>query len=117
MSASSATRKSAQKLPKAPIYTHKRSGAGMDKVLHRLKFAAVACWALSIPCVQGQSIPLPHVSVGGPAQVAIYYDGPQTLQSEGVLDARQVQNLLGHFNLTGEVIPLGDYRTGQLAKY
>ena len=89
----------------------------MDTVLHRLKFAAVACWALSIPCVQGQSIPLPHVSVGGPAQVAIYYDGPQTLQSEGVLDARQVQNLLGHFNLTGEIIPLDQYRPGQLVGY
>src|SRR5437867_2236418 len=62
-------------------------------------------------------IPLPQVTLGQAPQVAIFYDGPQSALSEGPLDARQIQNLLGHFNLTGEIIPIGEYRPGQLAKY
>ena len=63
-----------------------------------------------------QRIPLPQVAPGG-AQVAIYYDGPQEILSEGPLDARQIQNLLGHFGLSGVIIPLANFRPGQLATY
>ncbi len=49
--------------------------------------------------------------------VAIFYDGPDTPLSEGVLDARHIQNLLGHFGLKGETVPLAAYRSGQLAGY
>src|ERR1051325_2959121 len=63
-----------------------------------------------------QKIPLPHVSIA-PPEVAIFYDGSTTVSAEGVLDARQVQNLLGHFNLRGEIVPLAAYQPGQLSHY
>ena len=52
-----------------------------------------------------------------PPTVAVYYDGPDLPLAEGFLDAHQIQNLLGHFNMTGEIIPLANYRPGQLARY
>ena len=89
----------------------------MEAVQHRFRLIAVACWVLSGVYGSAQYIPLPQVSAGESPPVAIYYDGPQTLRSEGPLDARHIQNLLGHFNLTGEIIPLGNYRPGQLSRY
>ncbi len=49
--------------------------------------------------------------------VAIYYDGPAQAIAEGFLDAYQIQNLLGHFGLTGEVMPIASYQSGQLSRY
>ena len=41
--------------------------------------------------------------------VAIFYDGPAQPLAEGYLDARHIENLMGHFGLASEVIPLADY--------
>src|SRR5262249_31799194 len=49
--------------------------------------------------------------------VGILYDGPAEPTSEGYMDARQVENLLGHFGLRGDVIPLTAYRPGRVAAY
>lgn len=57
----------------------------------------------------------PHAR--GPAAVAIFYDGPRDPVSEGYVDSRQIENLLGHFGLRAEVVPIASYRPGQLAAY
>ena len=49
--------------------------------------------------------------------VAIIYDGPDRPLAEGFLDARQIQNLLGHFGLTGDIIRLDNYKPDLLAGY
>ena len=89
----------------------------MEAVQHRFRLIAVACWVLSGVYGSAQYIPLPQVSAGESPQVAIYYDGPQEVLSEGPLNARQVLNLLGHFSLRGEIVPLGNYQPGDLARY
>src|ERR1044071_5637324 len=95
----------------------------MAVIQHRralLLVAVLACniaFVFSVPFACGAAIPLPRISPGVPPQVAIYYDGPQTVESEGPLDARQVLNLLGHFSLTGEIISLNAYKPGALRKY
>src|SRR5512134_1724433 len=73
--------------------------------------AMLALAALSLPSVFAQATP------AIPASVAIYYDGPDQPLAEGFLDAHQIQNLLGHFGLSGEIIPIANYRPGQLARY
>ncbi|MGE5248174.1 MAG: DUF2334 domain-containing protein, partial [Verrucomicrobiota bacterium] len=73
--------------------------------------AMLALAALSLPSVFAQATP------AVPASVAIYYDGPDQPLAEGFLDAHQIQNLLGHFGLSGEIIPIANYRPGQLARY
>jgi uncharacterized protein YdaL len=49
--------------------------------------------------------------------VAIIYDGPTDYQAKGYIHALFVDQLLGHFGLTGEIIPSGNYRPGMLARY
>jgi hypothetical protein len=49
--------------------------------------------------------------------VAIIYDGPTDYQAKGVIHALFVENLLGHFGLTGEIIPSAEYHPGQLQRY
>ncbi len=51
------------------------------------------------------------------APVAIYYDGPDRPLAEGYLDARQIQNLLGHFELAGEIFRVDGYRAGDLSRF
>ena len=62
-----------------------------------------------------------HAAPGGLAaaapSVAIYYDGLPSPAGEGYVCAHHIQNLLGHFNLRGEVIPVASYRAGQLFRY
>jgi uncharacterized protein YdaL len=78
----------------------------------RIGRAAVVLLATAI-CLCAQTAPPP----GGSASVAIYYDGPDQPVAEGYLDAHQIQSLLGHFGLRGEMVPLEQYRPGQLARY
>ena len=50
--------------------------------------------------------------------MAIVYDGaagPKDYQSKGYIHALFIENLLGHFGLQGELIPVKDYEAGQLA--
>jgi len=68
-----------------------------------------ATWALVLAW-------MPAVTVAQ-QPVAIYYDGPAAPAAEGYLDAHQIQNLLGHFGLNGETLPIASYRAGQLASY
>ena len=49
--------------------------------------------------------------------VAIIYDGPDAPLAEGFLGAHYIKNLLGHFELRGELIRLADYQPGQLSHY
>jgi uncharacterized protein YdaL len=49
--------------------------------------------------------------------VAIIYDGPDLPLAEGFLGAHYIKNLLGHFELRGELIRLADYQRGQLSHY
>ena len=60
--------------------------------------AMLALAALSLPSVFAQA------TLADAASVAIYYDGPDQPLAEGFLDAHQIQNLLGHFGLSGEII-------------
>jgi len=53
-------------------------------------------------------------AAGDPRLVAIYYDGPSTPQGEGYVGAYHVLNLLGHFDLNGEILSIKSYRPGQL---
>ncbi len=52
-----------------------------------------------------------------PQPVAIFYDGETRPMAQGYLDARHIENLLGHFGLRAEVRPIGEYRAGELAHY
>ncbi|MBI3693482.1 MAG: polysaccharide deacetylase family protein, partial [Acidobacteria bacterium] len=52
-----------------------------------------------------------------PAEVVVFYDGPQQPLAEGFLDAHHIQNLLGHFGLRADLVPLAEYRPGRLAAY
>jgi hypothetical protein len=53
----------------------------------------------------------------GATAVAVYYDGPSTPLAEGFLDAYQIQNLLGHFGLTADIVAVDRYGPGQLDGY
>ena len=86
----------------------RKNGRGL---LRGLSFAALALVAIAWPLVCAQIPPESRPSV------AIYYDGPDQPLAEGFLDAHQIQNLLGHFGLTGEIIPVANYRPGQLDRY
>ena len=50
-------------------------------------------------------------------KVAILYDGPTNAYAKGYLHALFLQNLLGHFNLRADLIPLAAYQPGQLARH
>lgn len=71
----------------------------------------IAAWALAAALAAGSAQPPDSASV------AIYYDGPATPLAEGYLDAHQIQNLLGHFGLSGEILPIASYGAGQLRRY
>ncbi|MBZ5515793.1 MAG: DUF2334 domain-containing protein, partial [Acidobacteriia bacterium] len=49
--------------------------------------------------------------------VAILYDGPTDPRAAGYIHALFLQNLLTHFELKGNPIPLASYRRGQLSGY
>ncbi len=72
--------------------------------------ALAALTALAVSSVPAQTLPTAD-------RVAIFYDGPAQPLAEGFLDAHQIQNLLGHFGLTGEVLPIAEYQPGQLSRY
>jgi uncharacterized protein YdaL len=57
------------------------------------------------------------VQNAAPQTVAIIYDGPTDYQAKGYIHALFIENLLGHFNLTAEIIPTKDYQPGQLQRY
>lgn len=59
----------------------------------------------------------PEINSNSGAAVAIIYDGPDGPRAEGFLDGRQIQNLLGHFGLTGDIVHLDDYKRGLIAGY
>ncbi len=46
----------------------------------------------------------------------ILYDGPSTGYSEGLISARSIANLLGHFSASYDIQPVGDYQSGQVEK-
>jgi uncharacterized protein YdaL len=50
-------------------------------------------------------------------RVAIIYDGPTYVQSKGYIHALFIENLLGHFGLEGDIIPLSRYKAGSLEGY
>src|SRR5574341_1378157 len=77
-----------------------------------LRFAP---WALAVAATgaAAQQAGVPAAS----EPVAIYYDGPPEALVEGFLDSHQIQNLLGHFGLSTEILPIGEYKSGQLARY
>ncbi len=61
---------------------------------------------------------LPLSAQTPPSQdVLIVYDGSTNYESKSYIHALFVQNLLGHFSLQGEIVPLGQYEPGQLARY
>ena len=47
----------------------------------------------------------------------ILYDGPSTGYSEGLISARSIANLLGHFSASYDIQPVGDYQSGQVENY
>lgn len=47
----------------------------------------------------------------------ILYDGPSTGYSDGLISARSIANLLGHFSAGYDIQPVGDYRPGQVEGY
>ena len=49
--------------------------------------------------------------------VLIVYDGPTDYQAKGAIHALFVENLLGHFGMTGEIVPSGQYQPGMLQRY
>lgn len=53
----------------------------------------------------------------GPATVLIVYDEPGKLKDRAYLHALNLDNLLGHFQLKGQLIPMESYTPGQLARY
>lgn len=62
-------------------------------------------------------IPLPQGAPPGSQGVAIVYDGATDYQAKGFIHALFVENLLGHFGLDSDIIPLKDYQPGELAHY
>jgi uncharacterized protein YdaL len=87
-----------------------RGSSGAGRVRHRSRLlqlsAAFIVWGAVAAAAPSDPMP-----------VAIYYDGPGQAAAEGYLDAQQVRNLLGHFRLTSEAIPVARYAAGQLAHY
>jgi YD repeat-containing protein len=86
----------------------------------------VALFALSFIAAIGLPAQTPQPAPAAPPQrpVAIIYDGraeqeAQTVsyQLKGYIHALFIDNLLGHFGLTGEIIPLKAYQAGQLQRY
>jgi len=51
------------------------------------------------------------------SSVAVIYDSPANPQAESYIHALFLANLLTHFKLQAELIPLEDYQQGQLSKY
>jgi len=49
--------------------------------------------------------------------VAIVYDGATDMQGKGYIHALFVDNLLGHFGLHGQIIPVATYQKGALDRY
>jgi uncharacterized protein YdaL len=47
----------------------------------------------------------------------ILYDGPSTGYSEGLISARSIANLLGHFSASHDIQTVGDYQSGQVENY
>mgnify|MGYP001309488909 CR=1 FL=1 len=47
----------------------------------------------------------------------ILYDGPSTGYSEGLISARSIANLLGHFSAGYDIQPVGDYQSGRVENY
>src|SRR5512140_2877401 len=61
------------------------------------------------------------LALGGPAQAApralLVFDGKADSLGDGYLSARYIANLLGHFPIESEFLPLDKYRPGQLGAY
>src|SRR5688572_26121820 len=47
----------------------------------------------------------------------ILYDGPSTGYSDGLISARSIANLLGHFSAGYDIQPVGDYQSGRVENY
>jgi uncharacterized protein YdaL len=52
-----------------------------------------------------------------PQTVLIVYDGATDYQAKGHIHALFIENLMGHFGLTGEIIPQAEYQAGQLQRF
>src|SRR5438132_934904 len=50
-------------------------------------------------------------------QALLLYDGKSDIRAEGVLSARYIANLLGHFNVTSESRPIESYQKGDTERY
>src|SRR5688500_1850485 len=60
----------------------------------------------------------PMTPAGQPSGKAlILYDGPSTGYSEGLISARGIANLLGHFSIGYQIQPLESYQKGLLENY
>jgi len=71
-------------------------------------------WAALLICC---ALAAPAQNAPSTSAVAIYYDGPAQPLAEGFLDAHQIQNLLGHFGLSGEIFPVAEYSPAHLLRY
>ncbi len=52
-----------------------------------------------------------------PQTVLIVYDGATDYQAKGYIHALFIENLMGHFGLSGEIVPQAEYQAGQLQRY
>jgi uncharacterized protein YdaL len=70
---------------------------------------------IAVTCAYGQQ---PRASAAGSAaRVGIFFDGPANTTGKAYLHALYLENLLGHFDLRGEITPIAQYRPGQVAGY
>lgn len=79
-----------------------------------------------MPAAAADKTPPQPAAPSLPQTVAIIYDGRTDLERQGSVAAYQikgyihalfVENLLGHFGLSGDVIEMADYQPGQLQHY
>ncbi|MGA2434515.1 MAG: DUF2334 domain-containing protein, partial [Bryobacteraceae bacterium] len=91
------------------------------KIVKRPLFLAALSLALAGPMAaaprHGHPQKSPTPAAASPNSVAIVYDDDVNYQSKGFIHALFIENLLGHFKLDGDIIPLRDYVPGQLAPY
>ena len=59
----------------------------------------------------------PPDDAGGSSSVLVVYDSPKNPQAESYIHALFLANLLTHFKLQAELVPMADYKRGQLAQH
>ena len=86
--------------------------------IRRLSVAVlVLLTTLSIFLPVGLLRAAPPEDAADSSSVAVIYDSPPNPQAESYIHALFLANLLTHFNLQAKLIPLDDYKRGQLSEY